>query len=663
MANQLKIPLDRNKVSIVRQCGPAIKDVLRGKYECSVDFIGMDSVRGQAFGQSRNPSTGPEKRFSIKLKTIEVSVWKADLTKFPVDAVVNAANEDLAHYGGLANALSTAGGPEIQRESDAHVRHYGRLQTGDAVVCSPGLLECQKIIHAVGPWLPPGPSRYEVLQAEPLLVKTVNNILKMAEQNNLKSVAIPALSSGLFNFPVEKCADIIVDTLRNHNERANPGSYPCDIRLVNHDDPTVKEMERACRKIFGGTDVPVVKALQSHTSSATTPSIPLVIQIGNVRLTLSKGHIQRQKTDVIVNSTGGNLRLSNGTVSNAILSLAGEKMQEEMDQKYKKQPNKPLPPVLETKAYGLGCKQVYHTLCVGKEMANAKQILSKAVQECLQLAVTQRHKSIAFPAIGTGCLNFTNDEVADIMTQAVEVSARTMPAKMDVHFVIYPPERDTFMAFEGKLRQLQGRYLRPLGFETALSQVLALKQTRRPRGWLENLFHCSGMATVNNNFIQYLGVEELQKLNGDAKPNTSIEEFFERGCAKIKIQAESPEDAIVHVLKAEAMLCAVQEEFAREVKAHVPMPSAGVPVDFNKSKLHDFERLGLHVKKILKVDHPALMEAFELKKKQMGSSAPPRLMYQRIPAQFCSMLTSIGFQREYAPPDGMSVNNGGVYCI
>ena len=73
------------------------------------------------------------------------------------------------------------------------------------------------------------------------------------------------------------------------------------------------------------------------------------------------------------------------------------------------------------------------------------QIFSKAVQECLHLAFIQGHKSIAFPAIGTGCLNFTNDEVARIMTEAVEVSAKTMPEKMDVYFVIYPPERDTFM--------------------------------------------------------------------------------------------------------------------------------------------------------------------------------------------------------------------------
>lgn len=61
---------------------------------------------------------------------MEVCVWKADLTAFVVDAVVNAANEDLRHKGGLAPALSKAGGPRIQAESDLHIRKFGKLKNG-----------------------------------------------------------------------------------------------------------------------------------------------------------------------------------------------------------------------------------------------------------------------------------------------------------------------------------------------------------------------------------------------------------------------------------------------------------------------------------------------------------------------------------------------------
>ena len=97
------------------------------------------------------------------------------------------------------------------------------------------------------------------------------------------------------------------------------------------------------------------------------------------------------------------------------------------------------------------------------------------------------------------------------------------------------------------------------------------------QSWLQGLLRCSGAATVNNNFIQYLGVEQLHQLNSDAEPAARMEEFFESGCAKIKVWAESSEDVVVHVVKVEAMLCAVQKEFAREVKAHMPTPTATPP--------------------------------------------------------------------------------------
>ena len=105
----------------------------------------------------------------------------------------------------------------------------------------------------------------------------------------------------------------------------------------------------------------------------------------------------------------------------------------------------------------------------------------------------------------------------------------------------------------------------------------SMEANEEARSWLEELLRCSGTATVNNNFIQYLGMEDLHQLNsGAASATFLIEEFFEMGCAKIKVQAESSKDVIVHVLKAETLLCAVQKEFARGVKAHMPMlPTRG----------------------------------------------------------------------------------------
>ena len=68
------MPLDGNGINILRQCGPAIKDVLKYKYECSIDVLGMDSVMGEDFAQSRNQPMAAEKRFSFLLKGTQVSV-------------------------------------------------------------------------------------------------------------------------------------------------------------------------------------------------------------------------------------------------------------------------------------------------------------------------------------------------------------------------------------------------------------------------------------------------------------------------------------------------------------------------------------------------------------------------------------------------------------
>ncbi|CAL8372126.1 unnamed protein product [Arctogadus glacialis] len=124
------------------------------------------------------------------------------------------------------------------------------------------------------------------------------------------------------------------------------------------------------------------------------------------------------------------------------------------------------------------------------------------------MANAERHKSIAFPAIGTGHLGFTKPEVAQIMTKAVEDSAKKM--LMVVDFVIYPPEKDTFMAFEAKIRGLQGQS--SPGSDTGLSRGFdeqntsaapevrmssaSIEANEEAKSWLEELTTGSRRALV-----------------------------------------------------------------------------------------------------------------------------------------------------------------------
>jgi O-acetyl-ADP-ribose deacetylase (regulator of RNase III) len=133
---------------------------------------------------------------------------EGDITEMDVDAIVNAANERLAHGGGVAGVISRKGGPAIQSESDAWVHAHGRVPTGSAAITSGGRLKARRnrrfVIHAVGP-VYDGTAR----SAE-LLASAVRAALQMADDHGLKSVALPAISTGIFGYPMEEAAQVML---------------------------------------------------------------------------------------------------------------------------------------------------------------------------------------------------------------------------------------------------------------------------------------------------------------------------------------------------------------------------------------------------------------------------------------------------------------------
>ncbi|XP_032368834.1 protein mono-ADP-ribosyltransferase PARP9 isoform X2 [Etheostoma spectabile] len=680
MASKLDIPLNGPSVNIVRRCGSALSDVLQSKFGCVATIDGVDFERGPSTVQQRGPPVAPEKRFTVTLRGgVQVSVWKADLTSFSVDAVVNAANDRLQHYGGLAQALSIVGGRQIQKDSDDYIRKHGVLKTGDAIVLEPGFLPCKKIIHAVGPCLPGYPTKSEVSRAEELLVRAIKSILDRVKENRLQSVAIPAISSGLFNYPLQDCANTIVTTVKRYCEGSHSSAYlPKDIFLVNNDEPTVREMERACLQI-----------LTNSRTRGDAKTSTLTVQLGNVHLTLKRGKIEEQQTDVIVNTTSSDRNLSIGQISNALLQKAGKGMQEEIR-------IAPLQPyIITTKPYNLLCKEVYHTCCTEKWKNAAQQTLYTSVSNCLWLAAAAKHKSISFPAIGTGALGFSKKEVAQIMSGAVADFAQKFPEKMEVHFVIFPSDNDTFKAFDEQMGYLQQKASHP-GFthvdvmmssqpafesrddfrgKRGLPQQISLngpsdETTREAERWLNGLLlQTFGPVVIRNNFIQHFGEKEHLQLSRLTKAGVSIEESFENGRAGITVMGDSTEDVVVAGLQVEAMLCSIQTEFVTEEENAMLWAVSTKDVSFERKtvdqsspefseRLSAFKKHGmLRVLKVEKVENPTLKVLFKLKKNQLHCSTTQK-MFQRIPAQFCGMVSHIGFHAEYAPPDEPAYGEG-----
>lgn len=282
------VPLEAKGVEILKQSRFAFCRALEGKFSCTAQIHNVENLDASSFFNSK-PSIVPEMKYSKQLsKNLKVLVWKDDLTIHKVDAVVNAANEHLSHGAGLALALSQAGGYMIQKWSHDFIKQNGSLPTGEAVTGPAGNLPSKKIIHAVGPRVSAHLTQSELWNASLLLEKTVVSILQKVDYNHFQSVAIPAISSGLYNFPLQKCAEIIVHTVKSFSQKRNPAARSLEVRLVNNDDPSVQQMQKACCEILGPSDT----MLMQHPSNAPTQSVVSSLDLGNVTLHLKKGAIE-----------------------------------------------------------------------------------------------------------------------------------------------------------------------------------------------------------------------------------------------------------------------------------------------------------------------------------------------------------------------------------
>jgi O-acetyl-ADP-ribose deacetylase (regulator of RNase III) len=147
-----------------------------------------------------------------KINRTSLELIQGDITEVVTDAIVNAANQHLAHGGGVAAAISRRGGPAIQRESDAWVRQRGRVPTGSAAITSGGSLPAKYVIHAVGPV-------YDgTVHSAESLASAVLSSLALADENGLKSIALPAISTGIFGYPVKEAAGVMLSAAISYLE-------------------------------------------------------------------------------------------------------------------------------------------------------------------------------------------------------------------------------------------------------------------------------------------------------------------------------------------------------------------------------------------------------------------------------------------------------------
>jgi len=164
----------------------------------------------------------------------KVVIRQGDLTDSKVDAIVNAANNDLFLGAGVAGAIRKKGGPEIQIECD----RIGPIRLGEAAITGAGNLSAVYVIHAAS-------MRLGELTSEVHLAEATRNSMLRAKEKALQSIAFPAIGTGVAGFPMQRCAEVMLSEIRDH---LSGDTSLQRVEMVLYDDVSRQVFER----VFAG---------------------------------------------------------------------------------------------------------------------------------------------------------------------------------------------------------------------------------------------------------------------------------------------------------------------------------------------------------------------------------------------------------------------------
>ena len=206
-------------------------------HERGIELSGGGSIRWWTTGLTEDRSDGrqwetidipPHGRSAIRAGETSIVAVTGDLTSMAVDVIVNAANNELRHGGGIALAMARAGGPLIDEESAAWIDTYGPIAPGVAALTSAGLMPAKYVIHVAGPIYAEGQEN------ETLLATAVLASMDLADDIEVSTMAIPAISAGIYGYPADEATAIIAQSVAEYLS-ADETSLRA-VRLVGYDD-------------------------------------------------------------------------------------------------------------------------------------------------------------------------------------------------------------------------------------------------------------------------------------------------------------------------------------------------------------------------------------------------------------------------------------------
>ncbi|CAN2389076.1 positive regulation of interleukin-4-mediated signaling pathway [Pristimantis euphronides] len=467
----------------------------KNKYKCVIHLQKKDEDEEEDIIHENTS----ESQYQIQLpQGVTISIYSGDLCKHHVDVIVNAANEDLKHIGGLAFALLKAAGPKLQDDCDLIVRKQGRLSPGESVITDAGNLSCKQVIHTVGPrWDSTSSQR-----CKDHLQTAISSSLSLAAKHGHVSIAIPAVSSGIFGFPIHVCTQIIVAAIKEFVEGPGRSSSVTNIALVDTKNETIAAFTKALKEQFGNQDSPrysVKRAKepvpQTREQGATASH---TIRTRNIVIRVKEGLLQDATVSILP---------ACNTMGSVLTSVIVKFRSRKKKRKFRHMGTRPyssnnfpfhivssnsilsdprsfLFPCYQTDVIvnsvgkdlhldsGGASKALYQKagnqlqILLSKEGAGAQvvdgstfvtpgcklsctfvihAIFRQTIQTCLDTAEKKQLVSITFPAIGTGVLGFPKDLVAALMFEEVLYFSAGGKNQFLQHvtFMLHPNDADT----------------------------------------------------------------------------------------------------------------------------------------------------------------------------------------------------------------------------
>ncbi|XP_033839348.1 protein mono-ADP-ribosyltransferase PARP14-like [Periophthalmus magnuspinnatus] len=391
-------------------------------------------------------------RYTLK-KGVQVIVYLGDITKQEADALVNAANEELRHGGGVALALSKAGGPKVQRESNELIKNFGKLKTGEVVMTSGGQLKCKKILHAVGPEKQKGGEERVILE------ETVLAALVLAESLDFESIALPCISSGLFGVPVDVCSDAIVSAVRAFG--AGEGRRLKKITLIDQRREVVQSLKAACDRLLneagpreeqtGGAATGGAATGGAATGGAATGGAATGAE-ESVRVEIIQGTLENQLVACLACPMAG-AQPTSLRVGQALESVVGAAL---MTRFHQASGGATLPggSVLVEGLPRLHADAVVFinlTKYSSQQQEGAKQVLREGIRSVLSTCEGRGFRSVAFPVLGPGLiLQFPVSTAALILLQEIQMFEQKRASKtpFQIRIVIHPKDKEASKEFQ-----------------------------------------------------------------------------------------------------------------------------------------------------------------------------------------------------------------------